>query len=125
MSLQHLLKKRYNKLLKLDAKEKIKGKNVTVTNYHGFAYACLKREGHKAGISDLIQVFLKKKPGVGKYDLVVLDEYQDIDQEISEMLIYIKECNPGIQEQMICLRLRYRIKINFWIVWQKQLLRIN
>lgn len=87
----------YNKLLKLDAKEKIKGKNVTVTNYHGFAYACLKREGHKAGISDLIQVFLKKKPGVGKYDLVVLDEYQDIDQEISEMLIYIKECNPGIQ----------------------------
>ena len=28
----------YNKLLKLDAKGKIKNKNVTVTNYHGFAY---------------------------------------------------------------------------------------
>ena len=27
----------YNKLLKLDAKNKIKNKNATVTNYHGFA----------------------------------------------------------------------------------------
>lgn len=35
----------YNKLLKLDAKDKIKNKNVTVTNYHGFAYGILKRNG--------------------------------------------------------------------------------
>ena len=34
----------YNKLLKLDAKAKISRKNVTVTNYHGFAYMFLKRE---------------------------------------------------------------------------------
>lgn len=87
----------YNKLLKIDAKEKIKGKNITVTNYHGFAYLCLIRTGIKAGISDLIQVFLNKKPSVGAYDLLVLDEYQDIDQEISDMLTYIKECNPDMQ----------------------------
>ncbi len=87
----------YNKLLKIDAKEKIKGKNITVTNYHGFAYSCLIREGVKAGISDLIQAFLKKEPSVGAYDLLVLDEYQDIDQEISEMLTYIKLCNPSMQ----------------------------
>ena len=31
----------YNRLLKLDAKSKIKRKNVTVTNYHGFAYMVL------------------------------------------------------------------------------------
>ena len=74
----------YNRLLKIDAKEKIKGKNITVTNYHGFAYSCLIREGVRAGISDLIQVFLRKEPSVGAYDLLVLDEYQDIDQEIYE-----------------------------------------
>nr|WP_051527230.1 AAA family ATPase [[Eubacterium] cellulosolvens] len=87
----------YNRLLKIDAKEKITGRNVTVNNYHGFAYQCLVREGIKAGISDLIQVFLRRKPKVGKYDLLVLDEYQDIDQEIAEMLMYIKECNCDIQ----------------------------
>ena len=87
----------YNKLLKIDAKEKIKGRNVTVTNYHGYAYQCLVRIGVRVGPSDLIQEFLKRKPNLETYDLLVLDEYQDIDQEISEMLIYIKKYNPGIQ----------------------------
>lgn len=31
----------YNKLLKLEAKEKIKKSNVLVTNYHGFVYTYL------------------------------------------------------------------------------------
>ena len=87
----------YNTLLKLDAKEKIKGDNVTATNYHGYAWGILARMGIRAGKSDSIQLFLKNKPSVGKYDLLVLDEYQDIDLEISKMLIYIKESNPDIQ----------------------------
>lgn len=87
----------YNKLLKIDAKEKIKGKNITVTNYHGYAYRCLARIGVNAGISDMIQTFLKLKPPVDSYDLLVLDEYQDIDQEISDMLLCIKESNSQIQ----------------------------
>lgn len=87
----------YNKLLKIDAKEKIKGKNITVTNYHGYAFMCLARMGIKAGVSDLIQVFLSTKPNAGNYDLLVLDEYQDIDQEIADMLDYIKTQNPKIQ----------------------------
>jgi len=87
----------YNRLLKIDAKDKIKGKNVTVTNYHGFAYSCLARIGVRTGISDLIQEFLKRKPPVEVYDLLVLDEYQDIDKEISEMLMYIKNCNINMQ----------------------------
>lgn len=87
----------YNKLLKIDAKEKIKGKNITVTNYHGYAFMCLARMGIKAGVSDLIQVFLSTKPIAGNYDLLVLDEYQDIDQEIADMLVYIKTQNPEIQ----------------------------
>ena len=39
----------YNKLLKLDAKSKIKtrGTKTTVTNYHGFCYSELRRNGQQ------------------------------------------------------------------------------
>lgn len=87
----------YNKLLKVDAKEKIKNRNVTVTNYHGYAWACLSHAGCQCGVSDLIQTFIKVRPACGRYDIVVIDEYQDIDQEISQMLTIVKEKNPGIQ----------------------------
>lgn len=88
----------YNTLLKIDAQSKITQSNVTVQNYHGFAYGCLARAGYKAGVSDLIQSFIANKPALGKkYDLLVIDEYQDIEQEISELLEYIKEKNPDLQ----------------------------
>lgn len=87
----------YNKLLKLDAKAKIKKKNVTVTNYHGFAYMVLSKSGVSAGVSDLIQTFVQKKPVIGEYDILIIDEYQDIEQELAEMLQWIKDCNPNMQ----------------------------
>ena len=87
----------YNTLLKLDAKNKIKSYNTEVTNYHGFASGCLYAMGVKAGVTDLIQTFNRIKPNVRKYDILLIDEYQDIDLEISELLEYIKECNPNIQ----------------------------
>lgn len=87
----------YNRLLKLDAKSKIKKRNVTVTNYHGFAYMVLKRSGISAGISDLIQTFIKEKPPIGKYDILIIDEYQDIEQELAELLQLVKDANPEIQ----------------------------
>lgn len=87
----------YNKLLKLDAKSKIKKRNVTVTNYHGFAYMALKRSGVSAGISDLIQTFIQEKPHVEKYDILIIDEYQDIEQELAELLQIVKDCNPHMQ----------------------------
>ncbi len=87
----------YNKLLKLDAKAKIKKKNVTVTNYHGFAYMVLSKSGISAGVSDLIQTFVQKKPVIGEYDILIIDEYQDIEQELAEMLQWIKDCNPNMQ----------------------------
>lgn len=87
----------YNKLLKLDAKEKIKNKNVTVTNYHGFAYGMLMRSGVQPNIADAIQLFIKMKPKIKAYDVLIIDEYQDIEQEFSELLEYIKEVNPLIQ----------------------------
>ena len=58
----------YNRLLKLDARAKIQKRNVTVTNYHGFAYAALKANGISAGISDLVQRFIQEKPAIGAYE---------------------------------------------------------
>ncbi len=63
----------YNRLLKLDAKSKIKKKNVTVTNYHGFASKILWERGISAGVSDLIQTVIQKKPRVRKYDILIFE----------------------------------------------------
>ena len=94
---KHILYLTYNKLLKIDAKTKIKNENVLVTNYHGFAYLALKKIGKSAGISDLIQKFNTEQPPIESYDLLLLDEYQDIEQELADMLLYIKAVNPNIQ----------------------------
>ncbi len=87
----------YNKLLKIDAKSKIKRRNVTVTNYHGYAFSCLARKGIRTGLSNMIQMFLVCDPPIAKYNVLVIDEYQDIEQELAEMLEMIKAANPGIQ----------------------------
>ena len=87
----------YNKLLKLDAKGRIRNKNVTVTNYHGFAYGALIRTGMQPNVSDAIQLFNTVKPNIKSYDVLIIDEYQDIEQEFSKLLEYIKEKNPAIQ----------------------------
>ena len=88
----------YNKLLKIDAKEKIKNKNVIVTNYHGFAYMELAKIGVHVGQADLIQAYLRKKPRLSKsYDVLIVDEYQDIEEEVSLMLQIIKNQCPNLQ----------------------------
>ena len=87
----------YNKLLKLDAKARIRNHYVTVTNYHGYAYIELAKANVRAGLGELIQVYNKVKPKSGPYDVLILDEYQDIEQETADMLEHIKACNPNIQ----------------------------
>ena len=88
----------YNRLLKLDAKEKIKNENVTVTNYNGFVYWCLSRAGVRCGLSDQFQTYNKILPPTPKhFDLLLIDEYQDIEAEMVPMLNRIKAENPNIQ----------------------------
>ena len=87
----------YNKLLKLDAQGRIRNGYVNVTNYHGFAFQELRRMDVRCGLSELIQVYNREKPECVKYNVLVLDEYQDIEQEIAEMLVHIKDCCPGLQ----------------------------
>lgn len=87
----------YNKLLKLDAKSRITQRNAYVTNYHGFAYGELIRHGIRTSMQECIVTYCRQALPAGPYDLLILDEYQDIDQEISDMLRHIKECNPYMQ----------------------------
>jgi len=87
----------YNKLLKIDAKKKIKNKNVMVQNYHGFAYWILIKSGITPGYADSVTKFINAKPIIPHYDVLIIDEYQDIETELSLLLEYIKEHNPGIQ----------------------------
>ncbi len=96
-SKKNILYLTYNKLLKLDARSKIQNNNVTVTNYHGFAYMMLKKAGRSANVSDMVQVYLREVHSSPKYDVLIIDEYQDIDQELANLLKVIKAKNPDIQ----------------------------
>lgn len=89
----------YNRLLKVDAQGKIVTPNTVVTNYHGFASMMLNSIDVSVNPAELIQTFLDHKDviTVPSYDILVIDEYQDIDLEISQMLKHIKKHNKGIQ----------------------------
>lgn len=91
----------YNRLLKLDAQEKITNPNVHVQNYHGYALERLKEKGVQVARADLIHAFNRKKLSLPPIDVLIIDEYQDIDTQIASMLQYIKSCYPTIQIIMV------------------------
>jgi len=45
----------------------------------------------------MVQVFLQKKPQIPKYDVLIIDEYQDIESELAQLLERIKSVNPSMQ----------------------------
>lgn len=87
----------YNKLLKADAREKIVAPNVRVTNYHGFAMGELCRRRVFVSVSRAVAEYNARRFPTERYDVLVLDEYQDIDEEVATMLRHVRACNPGIQ----------------------------
>lgn len=91
----------YNKLLKVDAKTKITNPNVVVTNYHGFVYPYLQRNGIRCGISEAIKTFVKNRLSIPRFNVLIVDEYQDIELDFAEMLEYIKSTNPKMQIIMV------------------------
>lgn len=84
----------YNRLLKIDAQEKITNRNTTVQNYHGFVYRYLSRRGIKVSPDKQIRTFLEKCSDVPLiYDIVCVDEYQDLEEDTVQLLLHIaKEC---------------------------------
>ena len=87
----------FNRLLKVDAQAKITSPNTLVTNYDGFAYKSLKDNGYATDTEKNIRLFNRFKPHTGTYDLLILDEYQDIREDIADMLTLLKERNPKMQ----------------------------
>ena len=57
----------------------------------------LMRMGVKVGISDLIQKFINTRPNIAPYDVLIIDEYQDIELELAELLKMVKDANPKMQ----------------------------
>lgn len=87
----------YNKLLKDDARKKIKNQNVDVHNYHSFALLALNVNHIATSVTDSLLNFHKHKPKIKNYDVIMIDEYQDIDMEIAYMLNDIKMQCPDAQ----------------------------
>lgn len=93
----------YSKLLKHDAQLRVRG--AKVQNYHGIVYPHLLRAGIKAGISESIGAFNAAFDRIGDgfeaYDVLVIDEYQDITEEYAELIGNIMSRRPGMQVVMV------------------------
>lgn len=89
----------YSRLLKADAQGRVGG--AKVQNYHGIVYPYLLELGIAAGLGDSIAAFNDNfaviSPSFPAYDLVVIDEYQDINSEYAQLLRNIKSKNPLMQ----------------------------
>jgi len=92
----------FNTLLKLEAKSRLpKRKGSLVTNYHGFVYPYLMRVHEKTSISEslkkFVEVYNKGKILLNHWDILLIDEYQDINEEMANVLECVKKQNPNIQ----------------------------
>lgn len=91
----------YNALLKVDARNKIMQSNVLVTNYHGFCFTTLNDLNIKNSPNNSVQKLLEVKPQLPAFDIIIIDEYQDIEQEFADLLLYIKSFNANMQIIMV------------------------
>jgi hypothetical protein len=93
----------YNVLLKLDAQAVIRSDNVFVTNYHSFARRMLLDNyvGLPASIGDYPEAVADKFCKIPHYDVLIVDEYQDIAEDTAKLLKYIKRRCSDIQIIMV------------------------
>lgn len=93
----------YSRLLKADAQGRVGG--AKVQNYHGVVYPHLLRLGIQCGVSESVQAFNDNFARIAadfeEYDLLVVDEYQDINTEYADLLRNIKSTNPNMQVVMV------------------------
>ena len=90
----------YNTNLKMEAQAKLpKRPGSWVQNYHGFVYPYIMNL--KPSINQGLEIFVKAyqsgKIKLDRWDLLLIDEYQDITEEIAQVLECIKKSNPHIQ----------------------------
>ena len=93
----------YSRLLKADAQDRVGG--AKVQNYHGVVYPHLLRLGILCGVGESVQAFNDNFVDISaefeKYDLLVVDEYQDINTEYADLLRNIKSTNPRMQVVLV------------------------
>ncbi|HEV7976386.1 DEAD/DEAH box helicase family protein [Amycolatopsis sp.] len=93
----------YSKLLKADAQRRVK--HAKVQNYHGIVYPSLLRAGIKCGLDESIRrfnaAFTSLSAWFPRFDLLVVDEYQDINEEYAQLLRNIKSLNPSMQTVLV------------------------
>jgi hypothetical protein len=93
----------YSKLLKADAQRRVK--HAKVQNYHGIVYPSLINAGIRCGIDESIRrfnaAFTSLSARFPRFDLLVVDEYQDINEEHAQLLRNIKSLNPSMQTVLV------------------------
>lgn len=93
----------YSTLLKLDAQRRVG--SAKVQNYHGVVYPALLQARIKCGIGESIkrfnEAFTSLSSSFARYDLIVVDEYQDVTEEYAQLLRNIKSLNPMMQVVMV------------------------
>ncbi|MET8764023.1 DEAD/DEAH box helicase family protein [Lentzea sp. NPDC004782] len=93
----------YSKLLKADAQRRVK--NAKVQNYHGIVYPSLLEARISCGIGESIRrfntAFTELSARFPRFDLLVVDEYQDINEEYAQLLRNIKSLNPSMQTVLV------------------------
>lgn len=93
----------YSRLLKADAQSRVGG--AKVQNYHGLVYPYLLEAGIEAGLGESVAVFNENfeviAPGVPGYDMIVIDEYQDINTDYAQLLRNLVSRNPAMQIVMV------------------------
>lgn len=97
MARRNVLYLTYNRLLRVDAQAKIRQRNTYVTNYHSFAYRELRCMGRNPSVTSCIRDYLDSGIRPPSFDVLIIDEYQDIEQELAELLEKIKSSNPAMQ----------------------------
>lgn len=93
----------YSRLLKADAQDRVGG--AKVQNYHGVVYPHLLRLGIQCGVGESVQAFNDNFVDISSdfetYDLLVVDEYQDINTEYADLLRNIKSTNPRMRVVLV------------------------
>ena len=93
----------YSRLLKIDAQARVG--NARVQNYHGVVYPSLLAAGLDSSVGESIGTFNARfgelADSFPRYDMIVVDEYQDIVTEYADLLDNIRSLNPGMQVVMV------------------------
>ena len=91
----------YNRRLLEEARKRINNTNVMVHTFHSFAGQMLTQADLGAGSErDVIPEFIKHMKRVYRFDTVIVDEYQDLSEDLKDMLWHI--CRMSYNNYQFC-----------------------